>query len=246
MKIFDCFTYFNEEDILRIRLEELDDVVDYFVIVEASQTFTGIDKPFYLDNVPSWIQKWEKKIITVRIDFPSSLTTSWEREYFQRNAIVDGLSLAKKNDIILISDADEIIKPSVIQKLKKIKLPTRLDNNQYFWNFHWMAPQHCNQGARPVALKFQHLANTTPQDLRSNTKNIIPDAGWHFSYFASEQDIVKKIESFAHTEYNKDEFKSIQSILNRIEEGIDPFDRFPLKYYEIDETYPVYVQNNYK
>ena len=50
MKIFDCFTYFNEEDILRLRLEELNDVVDYFVIVEASQTFTGIDKPFYLDS----------------------------------------------------------------------------------------------------------------------------------------------------------------------------------------------------
>ena len=49
------------------------------------------------------------------------MTTSWEREYFQRNAIVDGLSLAEKNDVILISDADEIIKPSVIQKLKKIK-----------------------------------------------------------------------------------------------------------------------------
>ena len=246
MKIFDCFTYFNEEDLLRIRLEELDDVVDYFVIVEASQTFTGINKPFYLDDVPSWIKKWEKKIITVKIDFPSSLSISWEREYFQRNAIVDGLSLAEKNDLVLISDADEIIKPSVMQKLKKIKLPTRLDNNQYFWNFHWMAPQHCNQGARPVALKLHHLANTSPQELRANTQNIIPDAGWHFSYFASEQDIVEKIESFAHTEYNKDEFKSIQSILNRIQEGIDPFDRFPLKYYEIDETYPVYVQNNYK
>ena len=76
MKIFDCFTYFNEEDLLHIRLEELDDVVDYFVIVEASQTFTGINKPLHLDDVPSWIKKWEKKIITVRIDFPSSVLES--------------------------------------------------------------------------------------------------------------------------------------------------------------------------
>ncbi len=51
MKIFDCFTYFNEQDMLRIRLEELGDVVDYFVVVEASQTFTGISKPFYFDNL---------------------------------------------------------------------------------------------------------------------------------------------------------------------------------------------------
>ena len=58
--------------------------------------------------------------------------------------------------------------------------------------------------------------------------------------------IIYKIESFAHTEYNENEYKSLETIKHRIEKGIDPFDRFPLKYYEIDETYPVYVQNNYK
>jgi beta-1,4-mannosyl-glycoprotein beta-1,4-N-acetylglucosaminyltransferase len=66
----------------------------------------------------------------------------------------------------------------------------------------------------------------------------IPNGGWHFSFLGEEDNIKNKIESFAHTEYDKDEFKSDELIMNRIKYGIDPFDRFPLKYQEIDDTYP--------
>ena len=144
MKIFDCFTYFNEEQMLKIRLHELYSCVDSFVIVEASKTFTGNSKPFYLEDIGEWINPFLDKIIKIKVDFPKDEMTSWEREYFQRNAIMDGLSFAKKNDIILISDVDEIIKSSVIQKLKNIKKPVALDNRQYFWNFNWQVPDHCN------------------------------------------------------------------------------------------------------
>lgn len=246
MKIFDCFTYFNEEQMLKIRLHELYSCVDSFVIVEASKTFTGNSKPFYLEDIGEWINPFLDKIIKIKVDFPKDEMTSWEREYFQRNAIMDGLSFAKKNDIILISDVDEIIKSSVIQELKNIKKPVALDNRQYFWNFNWQVPDHCNQTARPVALKYSELKKNSPQKMREALLPRIPNAGWHFSYFSDINNIIYKIESFAHTEYNEDEYKSLETIKHRIENGIDPFDRFPLKYYEIDETYPVYVQNNYK
>ena len=58
MKIYDCFTYYNEADMVHIRFEELKDVVDYFVVVESSQTFTGKPKPFYFDDLPDWVDKW--------------------------------------------------------------------------------------------------------------------------------------------------------------------------------------------
>jgi len=95
MKIFDCFTYYNEQDILRVRFEELGDIVDHFVIVEASETFTGKAKPFYLDQLPDWAKKWEHKIIRIKIHFNSPnldmLKDAWEKEHYQRNAIKFGL-----------------------------------------------------------------------------------------------------------------------------------------------------------
>ena len=243
MKIFDCFTYFNEVDILRIRLEELGDLVDFFVIVEASETFTGSSKRFYFDDIPSWIDKWKEKIIRVKVNFPQDVNTSWLKEYYQRNAIISGLSLAEPEDIIIISDADEIINSNIVSQLKLIKKPVRLDVKQYFWNYNWQVPQHCNQGARPIVARFKDLETHSCQELRAGDWHTIPDAGWHFSFFGETEKIKKKIESFAHTEYDITEYKNDEAILYRINNGIDPFDRFPLKYYEIDQTYPKFVQS---
>ena len=243
MKIFDCFTYFNEADILRIRLEELGDLVDFFVIVEASETFTGSSKRFYFDDIPSWIDKWKEKIIRVKVNFPQDVNTSWLKEYYQRNAIISGLSLAEPEDIIIISDADEIINSNIVSQLKLIEKPARLDVKQYFWNYNWQVPQHCNQGARPIVARFKDLETHSCQELRAGDWQTIPDAGWHFSFFGETEKIKKKIESFAHTEYDITEYKNDEAILYRMNNGVDPFDRFPLKYYEIDQTYPKFVQS---
>lgn len=244
MKIFDCFTYFNEEEIIRIRFEELGDIVDYFVVVEASQTFTGINKPFYFDNLSSWINEWKEKVIRIKIDFPSNVNTSWLKEHFQRNSISLGLKNANPNDIVLISDADEIPKKEILKLSTFSETPTKLDVRQYFWNFNWQVPDHCNQGARPIIAKKSDLDLYSAQELRSMTLPIIPDGGWHFSFFGEAEKIKSKIESFSHTEYDLDDYKNYENILNRIENGVDPFDRFPLKYSEIDHTYPNFVQRS--
>lgn len=242
MKIYDCFTYFDEEEILKIRLNELNEVVDFFVIVEATKTFTGIPKSFYLDDCGEWIEKFYPKIVRLQINFPETLVSPWERETFQRNAVVNLFKTMDDNDIIIISDADEIVNPSVIKTLYNYDMPVQLDNSQYFWSFNWKVPDHCNQGARPVAGRVKDFKLRTPQQLRAANLNRIPNAGWHFSYFADVEKIIKKIESFSHTEYDCEEYKLSENILYRIQNGIDPFDRFPLKYYYIDETYPKYVQ----
>jgi len=242
MKIYDCFTYFDEEEILKIRLNELNEVVDFFVIVEATKTFTGIPKSFYLDDCDKWIEKFYSKIIRLQISFPKDINSPWGREAFQRNALSDYFKIIDEDDIIIISDVDEIINPSVIKTLHNYDMPVQLDNSQYFWSFNWKVPDHCNQGARPVAARVRDLKMRTPQQLRAANLNRIPNAGWHFSYFSSLERIIKKIESFSHTEYDSEEYKLAENILYRIQNGIDPFDRFPLKYYNIDETYPKFVQ----
>ncbi len=71
MKIYDCFTFFNELDLLEIRLEELYKHVDYFVIVEATKTFTGEKKDLIFKKNKKRFSKWEDKIIYVSTDLPN-------------------------------------------------------------------------------------------------------------------------------------------------------------------------------
>jgi len=246
MKIYDCFTYYNEADMVHIRFEELKDVVDYFVVVESSQTFTGKPKPFYFDDLPDWVDKWKEKIIRIKVDFPEELETSWEREFFQRNAIAQIIDKLDDSDVVIISDADEIVKSSLLENITEFRIPARIDVKQYFWNFNWRVPPHCDQGARPVICAKHNLKKNTPQELRGMNLPVIPDGGWHFSFFGESDKIKNKIESFAHTEYDSEEYKNSEAILYRIKNGIDPFDRFPLKYYWVDGSYPRCILPNYQ
>lgn len=246
MKIYDSFTYFNEEEIVKLRFEELMFEVDFFVVVEATSTFTGVPKPLYFDNLE--LDPWlKKKIIRVKVDFPTEDMSPWEREWYQRNSIVNGLSKASPNSLIVISDADEIPNPSTLLDLRFDDPDfdaVQLEVTQYFWNYNWQVPQHCNQGARPVVVYKHILDTTTPQELRSQHLERIPNGGWHFSFFGAEDKVKQKIESFAHTEYDLNEFKNDEKILERIQNGIDPFDRFPLKYKEVDSSYPRSLQKS--
>jgi beta-1,4-mannosyl-glycoprotein beta-1,4-N-acetylglucosaminyltransferase len=242
MKTFDCFTFFNEKEILKTRLKEMNNFIDFFVIVESSQTFTGKQKPFYLDETIDSIEEYSDKIIRVKISFPNNEMTSWEREHYQRNQISAGLreADAKGRDLVIISDVDEIISSKFLSQKYKPKNPIKLNVTQYFWNFNWQVPQHCNQGSRPVMCLYKHLLKNTPQQLREMQLSYLEDCGWHLSFFSNAENVKKKIESFSHIEYDTEEFKSLFNILTRMTNGIDPFDRFPLKYTEVDDSFPIF------
>jgi beta-1,4-mannosyl-glycoprotein beta-1,4-N-acetylglucosaminyltransferase len=96
-KIYDCFTFFNELDILEIRLAEMSDVVDRFVLVEATHTFQGNAKPLYFNDNRARFAQWLHKIEHIIVDFPDIFPptlhkeSGWEREEYQRDAIMKGL-----------------------------------------------------------------------------------------------------------------------------------------------------------
>lgn len=119
MKIYDCFTFYNEFELLELRLKSLYDVVDYFVIVEADKTQSNIPKPFYFDEHKNDFAEFLPKIKNVKVNMnvPYKGTGDWSIENAQRNAIFQGLTDAEPDDFIFISDLDEIWAPNILQQI---------------------------------------------------------------------------------------------------------------------------------
>ncbi|WP_276390340.1 hypothetical protein [Eudoraea chungangensis] len=131
-KIVDCFTLFNELDLLEIRLKYLFDTVDYFVIVEADRTHNGAKKDYFLRDNMDRFKSFQEKIIYVPIEmkeYDGVEGVTWKRENYQRNCIQIGLDKLNlnPNDFILISDLDEIPDKSVIKSIKDEKSVAKRD-----------------------------------------------------------------------------------------------------------------------
>ncbi len=123
-EVYDCFTFFNELELLRLRMEELNDVVDHFVLVESPISFTGKSKPLYFQENAVEFDKFKHKIIHVVIPAFPNLTGDeekdhWHRESYSRDAILRGLTNCQPEDVIFISDVDEIPRAEAVLRIKR-------------------------------------------------------------------------------------------------------------------------------
>ena len=155
MKVYDCFIFFNENLLTEIRLNILDKYVDYFVICESYYDHRGNVKGYVFDKEK--FQKFEKKIIYLKIEkFPDHLGV-WERQDYQRNYLKKGLKKASKNDLIIYSDADEIINPKAIKSITDIKNNVVICNQYcFYYKFNLLSDQYKKtwQGSRIVKFNF--------------------------------------------------------------------------------------------
>lgn len=120
MKVYDCFTFYNEFELLELRLRSLWDAVDCFVLVEADKTFTNRPKPYYFAERKAEFAEFLPKIrhIMGRVELPYRGTGDWAIEFAQRNLIAQGLTDAEPEDLVFISDLDEIWAPDILQRLQ--------------------------------------------------------------------------------------------------------------------------------
>ena len=132
--IYDCFTFFNELPLLELRLKILSPYVDKFVLVEMNQTFRGDSKPFFFEENCHLFSDFADKIICVHPkDIPiMHEERGWLLEYFQRNSIIKGLKDCKSDDIIMMSDLDEIPNPDILKEMDKWIVKPR-------WPYHFDA-----------------------------------------------------------------------------------------------------------
>jgi beta-1,4-mannosyl-glycoprotein beta-1,4-N-acetylglucosaminyltransferase len=243
--LYDCFTFFNELDILEIRLNVLKDVVDKFVLVEATLTHQGKPKPLYFADNKARYKEFEDKIIHIVIDKypPYEGKSAWTLERYQRDMIAKGWDNCKEDDVILVSDVDEIPNPETIKAYQGKPGVFVLRQNMYYYfinclnvsnsrNFKWDGTVMCKfkYHLKPMDLrKIIYIQPGTYHERflpRIYTKYLlwrwqlihlkkvkcIDNGGWHFSYLGGVQMIIKKVESFAHAEYNKDEYKDPKKI----------------------------------
>lgn len=115
--IYDCFTFYNELELLELRLNELSDVVDKFVLVEATRTFTNLPKPLYFLENRVRFDSFREKLIHIVVEDSPDISNPWTVEYFQRNCIARGLTQCRPSDWILISDIDEIPRAETVARV---------------------------------------------------------------------------------------------------------------------------------
>lgn len=226
-KVFDCFPFNNELDILDRRFATLWDVVDRFIIVEALFTHANKPKELVFHNNLQRFEKYLSKV-TYRVveKFPDT-SDSWALERYQRNFIMTGLENCQDDDVIIVTDCDEIPTANAIRGYTPDKGIMSLEMDLYYYNEHTRAKDPWFEGK---ILPYGLLKQLTPCGARYSTNAPrIPNAGKHLSYFGDVNRIIKKIEDTAHQEYNRPEYKDPEVIARRVANGEDVFGR-NLKY----------------
>ena len=265
--IYDCFTYFNDDLITELRLNTLNKYVHKFVVVEATTDHSGKEKKLNFDLNKFSSFKDKIRYIVVK-DLPKNTKPfyynrrMWHknmvREEFQRNQIVKGLDDAKDDDLIIISDNDEI--PN-LKNFKNIEIKKYAVFNQNFYRYKFnllSEAQSPYQGSRiirkkylsgkrtPQWLRYQYTKRIKPWQIHRYFTNpqVINDGGWHFSFTISPEKISYKMKAYGHGELNTKQFTDVNYIKQRINNHLDVFSNTKLKKIQIDDTFPEYIRNN--
>jgi len=263
MKIYDCFSYLDEDLLLEIRLNILDKFVDYFVIVEGNKTWQNNHKKlkFNIDK----FKRFKEKIIYIPLNNMPDGNNPYLRENYQRNAIQKGLEKAEDDDLILISDLDEIPNPKKIKNFK-IEMRYAVFKQMHFYyklnlqsqiNPHWFGSRICvkkflksPQWLRD--LKFKKRPFWRIDKIRLN--HIIDDGGWHFCNLKEPEKILYKYKNLCETddphvfkEKIDEKYLNLEEIKKRIEKRQDIVGRteeyLPIN---LDLRFPDYILNKKK
>jgi len=252
--VIDAFLFYNEFELLELRLEEMGPVVDYFLIQESPFTFTGNKKDLVLADKNKWpefMKKWGDKIRVVSTPLDRlPCENPWEEEAFQRNYLEVNLenefrlSIDSGVNKIIVSDVDEILRRSTITNPLESKIAWAILDTYYYGinlkggDNDWPAPFIYYHHVKPEGT-FDALRRKRFQGPH------IHFAGWHYSYVMSPKKIINKINSFSHTEYRNDYYMDLNRIETLVEEGKDLFDR-GVTYIKIpvDSTFPKCVREN--
>lgn len=258
--IIDCFTFWKEFDILEIRLNELYDTVDYFVLVEAAYTQSLIPKPFYFEDNKNRFSKFLDKIVHVKVSDKIDISSNpWAFENFQRRCIMNGLQQLqiKHDDYILVSDVDEIPSSECIKNLLPNMQGIMCFGMTYHVYYLNLVMKH-KLWPGTVAIKAGDLNCDTHSLIKIRDRlphHLIPcDTGWHLGYQGGKDIVFEKyfscIEPFDKKNGIPDRELFNKIFDERIKDGgsfifTDNLQNTNLKLYKIDNSkLPKHIINN--
>lgn len=247
---YDCFTFFNELDLLEIRMNILRDVVDRFVICEATVTHQGKPKPLYLAENWERFREFHGKMIYVRGDDPpawdeslrNSYGDNWQIENWQRSQLKRGLANCTDDDVIIVSDLDEIPRPEAIRAHLRDGGITCFEVEQYAFYLNFRAsfgpfrktmmapfayyrdvlPKTEMPNARAYCILPQYRIGSDPNKLLGMVPDrIVRHGGWHFSYLGGMDSVIEKRQAQPEQQHNTSETTSREWIKKRVYDGYD-------------------------
>ncbi len=263
MKIYDCFSYWDEDLLLDLRLNILNEYVDYFVIVEGNKTWQNNPKKlrFNINN----FNKFKDKIIYIPVEDMPEGDNPYKRENHQRNAISRGLTTAADEDVIIISDLDEIPNPKKIKSFNKDMKYAVFKQMHFYYKINLQSQINPYwHGSRICLMKYLK----SPQWLRDlkfkkrpfwridkiKLNNIINDGGWHFCNLKNPDQLLYKYKNLCETndpyifkEKIDEKYLNLQEITNRISSGLDIIGREEnYKPVKLDDRFPDFIIKNKK
>jgi beta-1,4-mannosyl-glycoprotein beta-1,4-N-acetylglucosaminyltransferase len=257
MKLIDCITFFDNNFIFEIRYNILKNYVDHFIICEAKYDHRGLEKPknFIFKD---YFDKKKIKYLYLEKPFPKN-NDPWKNQAIQREFILENLNFVDDNDFIFFSDPDEIPNPKTLNNFTLKKKYGIFLQNCFNYKFNLFNPHESPwEGTRVVKKKNLRSIDFMRQKILCKNLNytffrfdkeksieVFENGGWHFTNIMSPEKISLKLKTFAHTEFSKDKFSSVETIKDKINKKLDLFDRG--QEYEVltlDNRFPEFILEN--
>ena len=212
--VYDCIPFFNELDILELRLGVLDKYVDKFIIEESTMTFSGEGKDLCFKANRDRFKKYLDRIVYVTVDDSPTTGTTHERDYFQKNRLIEGLKEvgATEDDVIIFGDCDEIPNPveleKIIKNFDKTKVYHLAQRNFYaFLNMEEKSgkllsitrefPEIPQEKRKWLGTKVTSIRNIPKEgivrlrdlcEVTDENAVRVADGGWHFGYMGGDHE----------------------------------------------------------
>jgi len=220
--IYDCFMFFENLELLELRLMTLNEIVDKFVIVELGMTHMGKQKPFHFEDNKDMFDKYLHKIVHIKRD-NLPFTDERQMEIDNRNLIAEGYENADPDDYIIISDEDEIPDPDILMNgIRKGYNSFAVRQKLFYYYVNCIALQEWDG-----PMIFRKKLIPSPQWIR-NRRGPCPHlvhGGWHYSFLGSLEMIKNKLDNFSEQQVNTVDVNNDENIKHCMNTGEDLFHR---------------------
>ena len=252
MKIYDCTTFYSEHMMMDVRFSILDKYVEKFIVTESTYSHSGKRKKlnFNINNYPKYkdkiiylvIDKEPNDLIETEKDNVSKRLNSIKRIELSYNYMKEAINEVAEDDLIILSDNDEIPNlgsKSFLKSKKKVILFNQLFFYYKFNLFYDLLPWYGSKACKKKSLKsFSWLNNIKTKKYPfwridtyfSENKmvdiEIIKDGGWHFTNLKSAEDLLEKFKNFGHHDEFEESGITLEKLKTYISEGIVFYNHF--------------------